>query len=111
MYFCHPPPPSPPSLSYSPAAITTTKAWGGTCEIVTLRNGDLRRRDELADRGRRLQILRKYGLAPGEDKINRSGGGGRRGNGEGGDYEDDGFEGEVCFTDDCTGENKTLPTL
>ncbi|CAM9695621.1 unnamed protein product [Scytosiphon promiscuus] len=76
------------------AAGTTTSAWGGTSEIITLKSGDRRRRNELADRSRRLKILGKYSLA--SDAAN-----GSRGNrktraqpGRGGDYDDDEFEGE-----------------
>lgn len=72
-------------------------AWGGDCEIVSLKNGEFRRREEIADRPRRLRILQRYGLAPRE--------GGRAGarkrapwgedEGKDGDYDDDAFEGEV----------------
>lgn len=78
---------------------TTTTAWGGTCEIITLKSGDRRWRNELADRAKRLRILRKYGLAPAEKKTGGGGGRGRGGGGGGGhgggEYDDDGFEGEV----------------
>lgn len=78
---------------------TTTTSWGGTCEIFTLKSGDRRRRNELADRAKRLRILRKYGLAPPDTATSRGGkskGTGGRGRGGGDDYDDDGFEGEVC---------------
>lgn len=74
--------------------------WGGTSEIITLKSGDRRRRDELADRAKRLKILRKYDLVPPPDNAGGKGGG-RRGGGDGGgeggggvDYNDDAFEAE-----------------
>lgn len=82
-----------------PATTTTTTAWGGRCEIITLKSGDRRRRNELADRAKRLRILRKYGLAPPDTatgKGGKSNGTGGKGRGGGDDYDDDGFEGEVC---------------
>lgn len=59
-------------------------------EIITLRSGERRRRNELAERGRRLRILSKYGLtAPlGETKEKKGRGGAR------GEYDDDDFEAE-----------------
>lgn len=81
---------------------TTTTAWGGTCEIITLKSGDRRQRNELADRAKRLRILRKYGLAPPETSTGKGGkssGAGGKGRGGGDDYGDDGFEGEVRVCD------------
>lgn len=78
-------------------AATTTTAWGGTCEIITLNSGDRRQRNELADRAKRLRILAKYDLAPMGKGKTRGGGGGKGsvGDGNAGEYDDDGFEGEV----------------
>lgn len=77
-------------------AITTESIWGRTCEVITLKSGDQRRRKELADRAKRLRVLRKYNLAPAND--GKTGGcGGGDGEETRGDYDDDGFEGEVCF--------------
>eukprot|EP00752_Nemacystus_decipiens_P016176 g14468.t2 len=89
-----------------PTTVTTTTAWGGTCEIITLKSGDRRRRNELADRAKRLRILRKYGLAPPDTSAGKGGkrfraGGTERGGGD--DYGDDGFEGE---DDDSYGEDE-----
>lgn len=69
---------------------TTGNAWGGASEIITLKSGDLRRRNELADRAKHLRILQNYGLQPPESKSGKTGG-----DRDGGDYDDDGFEGEV----------------
>lgn len=89
----------PPIQTKRLAITTTTTAWGGTCEIITLKSGDRRRRNELADRAKRLRILRKYGLAPPDTSTGKGGkrdGTGGKGRGSGGDdYDDDGFEGEV----------------
>lgn len=64
----------------------------GTSEIITLKSGDRRCRNELGDRTKRLRILVKYGLAtPTAD--NKGDGGGK----PEGDYDDDGFEGEVGY--------------
>lgn len=85
-----------------PAITTTTTPWGGTCEIITLKSGDRRRRNELADRAKRLRILQKYGLAPPDASAGKGGkisGGGGKGRGGGDDYDDDGFEGEVRVCD------------
>ncbi|CAN0215034.1 unnamed protein product, partial [Ectocarpus sp. 12 AP-2014] len=88
---------------------TTTTPWGGTCEIITLKSGDRRWRNELADRAKRLRILRKYGLAHAEKKAGGGGGRGRGGGGGGGhgggEYDDDGFEGEDD-DDDSYGEGE-----
>lgn len=96
--------------------MTTATAWGGTCEIVKLKNGDKRRRDELAERARRVHILGRYGLirakdarghglAHGDDAGRGAGGprqqkGGTRGEEE---YDDDEFEGEASIHDDARG--------
>lgn len=79
-----------------PATTTTTTAWGGTCEIITLKSGDRRRRNELADRAKRLRILRKYGLARPDTATSKCGKSDAAGRGGGDDYDGDGFEGEVC---------------
>lgn len=73
----------------------TTSAWGGTSEIITLKSGDRRRRNELADRTKRLRILRKYGLAPAASNANRGKKKPKGVTGRGADYDDDDFEGEV----------------
>lgn len=83
-------------LNVAEAAAGTATASGGwvggtlSSEIITLRNGERRRRNELAERGRRLRILSKYGLAAplGETKEKK----GRRG--ARGEYDDDDFEAE-----------------
>lgn len=89
-----PPGKQPICLSFRPNTVVTTgTAWGGASEIITLKSGDRRRRNELADRAKHLKILQNYGLQPPSksDRAGRDGSGDR----EGGDYEDDGFEGEV----------------
>ncbi|CAM9382632.1 unnamed protein product, partial [Laminaria digitata] len=91
------------------SVITTGTAWGGTSEIITLKSGDRRRRNELADRVKHLKILQIYGLQPRSSKGDKTGGDSRGGGGGGGDrgggdYDDDDFEGED--DDDSYGEDE-----
>lgn len=89
--------------SHNQAAAATT-SWGGTCEIITLTNGELRRREELADRAKRLRILCKYDLSTPE--ANRDGsrkrreGDGRQGDGNDYDYDRFEDEGEVGYDEE-----------
>lgn len=86
------------SASCRPDTVTTTgTAWGGASEIITLKSGDRRRRNELADRAKHLRILQNYGLQP-PSQNRKAGRDSHRGGSkdrEAGDYDDDGFEGEV----------------
>jgi hypothetical protein len=70
-----------------------TMQWGGgTTSVYTLANGEQRRRTELPDRCKRLDILARHGLISSATSLHKSKRG-AAGAGAGGAYADDAFEG------------------
>jgi hypothetical protein len=84
--------------SGSPQNNNSTMQWGGgATSVYTLANGEQRRRTELPDRCKRLDILARHGLirsatSP-HTSPHKSKRGGAAGAGAGGAYADDAFEG------------------